>query len=174
MFTTLRLPLLLVATLTGALLFTTSAKADHYDHRFDSLDNLATRLERESRTLAIELRRVGFADANLRQAAREVSVIAREASHIHSIIHHGASLDHLHADMLSLQNAVHHLEEHLAPYHHFADHVETIDDLTHAIDDALHALEHRHTVRRPVYGYGPSHGNGVTFGNGNFSVRIGR
>jgi hypothetical protein len=175
--TAFRSLLLLLVTLTGSALFANSARA--FDPRYDRLDDLASRLEAESRTLTRELRRYGYADPNLREASREVASIARDARHIHTILHTGVSLDHLHSDVLSLQDSVHHLEEHLAPYDHFEDHVVQMDALTHAIDDAIHALEHAHVTRRPVTVYRPDYGvpqnrGGVTFGNGGFSVRLGR
>ena len=177
MTTALRSLLLIVLTVTGTAFFAAPAKADHYTYA--KMDRLATRLEAESRTLALELRRHGYADANLRLAYREVAAISRDASHIHSIIHTGASVDHLHADVRSLQQNIHHVEEHLAAYGHFADHVQKMDALVHAMDDNIHDLEDHHTVRRPVTvyrnDYGTSHGRGgVSYSNGNFSIRLGR
>lgn len=174
MNTPLRSLLLVTVAVVGISLWSTPAKADH-DHRFDRLDSLATRLEAETRTLAAELRRYRFADPNLRAAAREVSSIARDASHIHDLIHSGGSIHPLHRDVVSIQEEVHHLDEHLAPYHHFSRHVQRIDALVHALDNEIHNLERPHAARRPVYGY-PSYtgGSGLTFGNGGFSIRIGR
>lgn len=177
MMTAIRSLVLIAVAATGAALLATPAQAAH-DHRFDQLDRLASRLESESRTLAMELRRYRHADPNLREASREVNAIARDARHIHSTIHHGGSLTHLHRDVVALEESVHHLEEHLAPHTHFADHVEQIDALVHAIDDNIHDLEHRHTVRRPVTeyrgNYSAPRSSGVTFGNGGFSIRFGR
>lgn len=176
MLTTLRNLLLFAVTIAGAAAFATPAKADHFDYRYDRLDRLASELESESQTLAIELRRFRSSDRNLRLASREVSNIARDARHIHALVHSGGNLNHLHADVVSLQDEVHHIQEHLAPYGHFASHVRRMDSLVHAIDDAIHDLEHRHTVRRPVvvpYNNQYNRG-GVTIGNGGFSIRLGR
>ena len=174
MTTTIRSLLLIAVAAIGASLFTTPAQAAH-DHRFDELDRLASRLESESRTLALELRRYRYADPNLRDAAREVNAIARDARHVHTTIHNGASLTHLHRDVAALQESVHHLEEHLAPHTHFADHLQRIDSLVHAMDDGIHDLEHRQTVRRPVSEYrGVPRSSGISFGNGGISIRFGR
>ena len=176
MTTAIRSCLFLAVAFAGAVLFASPAQAAHFDHRYDELDRLAVRMERESRTLARELRRHSHGDVNLRTAAREVNTITREASHLHSIIHHGGSLAHIHRDVVALQEAVHHVEEHLAPYRHFAAHVRTLDALVHAMDDAIHHLEHGHTVRRPVQRVVPvaPQPRGITIGAGSFSIRIGR
>lgn len=176
MTTAIRSCLFLVVAFAGAALFASPAKAAHFDHRYDDLDRLAVRMEREARTLANELRRYSYGDLNLRTAAREVSDIIRDASHLHSIIHHGDSLEHVHRDVVALQEAVHHVDEHLAAYPHFAAHVRTLDALMHAMDDAIHHLEHGHTVRRPVQRVVPvaPPSRGITIGNSGITIRFGR
>lgn len=178
MTSTLRSSMMVFATFVVAALAGSAARAEH-DHRYDRLDRLATQLEAESRTLAVELRRTRSHDHSLRMAARDVSEIARDARHIHTLIHEGGSVNHLHRDVTALQASVHHLEEHLRPYSHFGAHVRRMDALTHAIDDFIHDLDDRHTVRRPVttsrsdYGV-PYNRGGATIGNRSFSIRLGR
>lgn len=168
-------------TLSFALLFVvglcTAQAASAYDGHgdYDRLDRLATRLEAESRTLYYELR-YDAVTPELRVALAEVASIHRQARHIHDGIHAGYGLHHLHTDVAQLTTYIHHVEEHLAAYHHFDRHVRRMDSLIHQMDDCLHDLADSHVVARPTYVpvyRGPS-GGGISFGGSGFSIRLGR
>lgn len=142
MNTTLRITSVLAVVALGfvATQPAVAAPLPHVYHEVHALDRLAVRLTQESDTLYQELRAYGGRNPALRVAMNEVRQITRQADRLHAAIHAGRNPRYLHRDIEALQDLVHHVHDHLAPYRHFRSHVNEMDRLAHAIDECLHDL----------------------------------
>ncbi|TWU51923.1 hypothetical protein [Rubripirellula reticaptiva] len=152
-----------------ALIFasaTGSAQANTYHH----IDQLALKIERESKQLVYETRLYVHTPeyGHLVSDSREMATLAH---HLHDVAHSEGESFHLESDLAQLDAKFHHLEslvdaiEHRAAYgdghiHGGTSHVKrllnSIEDSIHHLQDDLRSLRtasHRApvVVRRPVY-----------------------
>lgn len=170
MNTTLRIASVLTIVALGlvAVQPAVAAPLPHVRNDVHTLDLLAVQLTQESDTLYQELRAHSGRNPALRVAMNELRQITRQADRLHASIHAGRNVRYLHRDIEALQELVHHVHDHLAPYRHFRSHVNEMDRLSHAIDECLHDL-----VAAPVITPAPRYPANVIARPG-FSIQFGR
>ncbi len=148
-----------VFTLLVMTAFTAQVNADEYHH----IDQLARKVQRQTRQLGNELRHYRHAPeyAHLVEDTNELS---RLAKHIHDVTHFEGNLVHLQSDLDGLDRNFHHLEEvfdrveHNAAFGHGHVHGNTkhVKRLLKSIEDSIHHISTDvQTLRRPVVFHRP-------------------
>ena len=98
---------LAAAVLTLSALFTSTAKADHFEH----IDSLAAQLRNQASRTAWEVRHNFRGAPEYRHLYRDVYELYTTADHVHEIIHAGTSIEHIRADVESLDRLLHHAQD---------------------------------------------------------------
>ena len=99
--------ILAAAVLTVSTLFTSTAKADHFEH----IDSLAAQMRNQASRATWEVRNNFRSAPEYRHLYRDVYEMYTTADHIHEIIHTGTSIEHIRADVESLDRLFHHVQD---------------------------------------------------------------
>lgn len=149
--------LLATAALTLLATFTGSARADEFDH----IDSLATQMQNQTARAAAEVRRNFQGIPQYRHLYNDIYEMYTLAGHIHEMVHEGRNLNHIRADIASLDRLFHHVEEvvddirpvniHSGHWHgshwgHFhsgpsRDDVRRLRNLMSRMEDTIHHLQ---------------------------------
>lgn len=95
------------ATLTILTTFVSSARADVFEH----IDGLASQLQNQAARAASEVRYHFQGIPQYRHLYSDIYEMYTLSAHIHELVHEGRNLNHLRADVASLDRLFHHVEE---------------------------------------------------------------
>ncbi len=135
--TTRRIFAILLALTTLGIL-ASQVKATSYRH----LDELALRMQRQSRALASEFSKHYRHSPVYKHLRSDANSLARLATHIHDLAHRHGSLSHLKRDLSRIDSRFHHLESVVAQLESLANRGigHTHGDVSH-VWFAMHSLE---------------------------------
>ena len=128
----------ILLTLTTLGILASQAKATSYHH----LDELALRMQRQSRRLASEFAEHYRHSPVYNHLRSDANSLARLAAHIHDLAHRRGSISHLKRDLDRIDSRFHHLESVVARLESLANRGigHTHGDVSH-VWSALHSLE---------------------------------
>jgi hypothetical protein len=99
--------ILATTVMTISALFAGTAKADHFEH----LDGVAIDLRNQASRAAWEVRNNFRGTPEYQHLYRDVYEMYSTANHIHELIDRGVDIDHLRADVRTLDRLFHHVED---------------------------------------------------------------